>query len=150
MNPRYLALAAALAAATPAAAECTWEWLCNGEGACKQMPVCDSVYETPPPRPTDSQPPAIPPLSMRPHKIAGTNPVVGVTLTCEHIMRKGRSGRWYWHEACFCSDPRKTKDPTTPFSNIVRCDDRDAVKERVLNEAAKPMQGPSPNPTPKH
>ena len=39
MNPRHLALAAVLAAAMPAGAECTWEWLCNGEGACKQMPV---------------------------------------------------------------------------------------------------------------
>ena len=70
MNLRHLALAVALASAMPAAAECRWEWLCNGEGACKQMPICDNVYEMPPPRPTDNQPPAVPPLSMRPHKIA--------------------------------------------------------------------------------
>ena len=117
-----LAAAATLPTALPAATDCTWRWLCNGDGACKQMPICDSVYETPPPRP-DSQPPAQPPLSMRPYKIAGTG--VGVTantLTCEHIMRKGKSGRWYWHEACFCTDPNKAKDPSTPFANIVRCD----------------------------
>ena len=42
-------------AAAPAAAECTWEWLCNADGACKQMPVCGSVYESPPPRPTERQ-----------------------------------------------------------------------------------------------
>ena len=118
-----LAAAATLPTALPAAADCTWDWLCNGDGACKQMPICDSVYESPPPRP-DSQPPAQPPLSMRPYKIAGTG--VGVTantLTCEHIMRKGKSGRWYWHEACFCTDPNKARDPSTPFANIVRCED---------------------------
>lgn len=147
MSPRYLALAVALATATPVTAECTWEWLCNGEGACKQMPVCDSVLETPPPRPTDSQPPAIPPLSMRPHKIAGSNPVGNLTLTCEHIMRKGRSGRWYWHEACFCSDPKKTRDSSAPFANIVRCDG--ASGDRVLDQAGKAPAAQA-NPTPKH
>ena len=118
-----LVSAVALPAALPAAANCSWEWLCNGDGACKQMPVCDSVYETPPPRP-DSQPPAQPPLSMRPYKIAGTG--VGMapsTLTCEHIMRQGKSGRWYWNEACFCTDPTKARDPSSPFANIVRCSD---------------------------
>ena len=121
MNTRHLAAALILAAtATPAAADCTWEWLCNGEGACKHMPVCDSVNEMPPPRP-DSQPPAMPPTAMRPHKIAGGGISVN-TLTCEHIMRKGKSGRWYWNEACFCSDPRKAKDSSAPFANIVRCD----------------------------
>lgn len=111
------ATAAMALAATPACADCTWEWLCNGEGVCKHMPVCDSVFEIPPPRP-DSQPPAMPPTSMRPHKI----PAAMGALTCEHIMRQGKSGRWYWHEACFCSDPAKTRDPSAPFANIVRCD----------------------------
>jgi hypothetical protein len=121
MKTRILAVAAISLAAGPASAECTWEWLCNGDGVCKQMPVCESVYETPPPRP-DSQPPAMPPLSMRPHKIAGSGVGMPGTLTCEHIMRKGKSGRWYWHEACFCTDPRKARDPSAPFANIVRCD----------------------------
>ena len=122
MKIRFLA-PALLAAfhALPAAADCSWDWLCNGEGACKHMPVCDSVYELPPAAP-DSQPPAMPPLSMRPHKIAGTSVGGTSTLTCEHIMRKGKTGRWYWHEACFCSDPNKAKDPSAPFANIVRCD----------------------------
>ena len=127
MNPRHLALAMLLAIAMPAAAECSWEWLCNGDGACKQMPVCTSVYETPPPRPTESKPPAIPPLAMRPHTIAGVGVGMSTTLTCEHIMRKGRSGRWYWSEACFCSDPKRAKDSSAPFANIVRCDDRDPL-----------------------
>jgi len=118
MNARFLTAAALMLAGTPAAADCTWEWLCNGEGNCKLMPVCDSVYEVPTPPPQNSQPPAMPPLSMRPHKI----PAQMGTLTCEHIMRQGKSGRWYWNEACFCSDPRKGRDPSAPFANIVRCD----------------------------
>ena len=103
MKTRLLVAAVIALAATPASAACTWEWLCNGDGSCKQMPVCDSVYDVPTPRP-DMQPPAM-----------------GV-LTCEHIMRKGKSGRWYWHEACFCTDPKKGHDPSAPFANIVRCE----------------------------
>jgi hypothetical protein len=123
MKLSYLAPALLLAFGvnTPAAADCAWDWLCNGEGACKHMPICDSVDEIPPARP-DSQPPAMPPLSMRPHRIAGAGIGASNTLTCEHIMRKGKTGRWYWHEACYCSDPSKAKDPSSPFSNIVRCD----------------------------
>ena len=124
-----IALAAALAAfAGPAAAGCSWEWLCNGEGACKHMPVCDSVYETPPPKPS-VQPPAMPPLAMRPHRIAGQ---MHSALTCEHIMRQGRSGRWYWAEACYCQDKSRTNDASNPFATIVRCD------------GGPPVAGPAP------
>jgi len=112
-----LLLAAALALGAPAAhASCHWEWLCNGEGSCKQMPVCDSVYDVPPPKP-DSTPPTVPPLAVRPFGIA--RHMEG--MRCEHVMRQAKSGRWYWSEACFCSDAAKTKDPSTPFANIVRC-----------------------------
>ena len=119
MKIRFLAPAAALLAfaALPAAANCSWDWLCNGEGACKFMPICDSINEVPPAMP-ESQPPAMPPLSMRPHRF----PAQMGALTCEHIMRQGKSGRWYWNEACFCTDQRKAKDPSAPFANIVRCD----------------------------
>ncbi len=118
MKTAPILLAAALAA-PPAFGACTWEWLCNGDGACKHMPVCDSVYELPPPKPSDAQPPAMPPLSMRPAKIAGST---FTALTCEHIMRQGRTGRWYWAEACYCTDKTKAIDPTNPFAHIVRCD----------------------------
>ena len=122
MKLHHFAAALLSAVALPAGAECSWDWLCSGEGVCKQMPICDSVYETPPPRP-DSQPPAQPPLSMRPYKIAGAGVgTAATTLSCEHIMRKGKSGRWYWHEACFCTDPNKARDPSAPFANIVRCE----------------------------
>ena len=122
MDTAAFTLALTCLAGTPARAGCDWEWLCNGEGACKHMPVCDSVYETPPPRP-ESQPPVVPPLSMRPFRIAGTN---RTELSCEHVMRLGRGGRWSWSEACFCTDKRKDPDPSNPFANIVRCDDPNA------------------------
>ena len=118
MKIRFIAAALATAAALPASADCSWEWLCNGDGVCKHMPVCDTVFDQPPPKPADNPPPAMPPISMRPHKVPGPQGA----LTCEHIMRKGKSGRWYWHEACFCSDPKKAIDPSAPFANIVRCD----------------------------
>ena len=122
MKIRLMVVLAASLAALPAAAECTWEWLCNGEGQCKHMPVCDSVHETPGPRPEGATPPAVPPLAMRPFKIAGTGVGQAPALTCEHIMRQGKNNRWYWHEACFCTDPKRSKDSSPPFANIVKCD----------------------------
>jgi hypothetical protein len=119
MRISIAALAIALHASTPALAACSWTWLCNGEGACRQMPVCDSVYETPPPRP-ESRPPVAPPLTTRPFTLSATN---RSALTCEHIMRQDASGRWSWEEACFCTDKSKNPDPSSPFGNIVRCDD---------------------------
>jgi hypothetical protein len=121
MTSAHLIAAACIAAAAlPAGADCRWEWLCNGEGACKQMPLCDSVYETPPPRPAESQPPAVPPIAMRPFQVAGP---MG-TLTCEHIMRQDARGKWRWYEMCYCTDRSRSKDPSAPFANIVRCDSR--------------------------
>jgi hypothetical protein len=123
-----IATAAAIAAAAmqscgAAWATCSWEWLCNGEGVCKQMPVCDSVYEVPPPRP-EMKPPEMPPLSMRPSRANTVGGMSRADLRCEHIMRQSRAGRWSWSEACFCVDRSKNPDPSDPFANIVRCDER--------------------------
>jgi len=104
-------------------ASCTWEWLCNGEGVCKQMPVCDSVLEVPPPRP-EMKPPDMPPLSMRPSRANTAGGMSRADLRCEHIMPQTTAGRWQWKEACFCVDRTKNPDPGDPFANIVRCDDR--------------------------
>jgi hypothetical protein len=112
-----------------ALANCHWEWFCNGDGACKQMPLCDSVNETPPPKP-DSEPPAMPPIAMRPHRIPGP---MGA-LTCEHIMRKLGNGKWHWVEICYCTDPERSKDSTPPFAYIVRCDA--AYKEKSGSKGA--------------
>ena len=109
----------AATAAMPADSACRWEWFCNGDGSCKQMPLCDSIYEKPPPKP-DSQPPAMPPISMRPQKIPGP---MG-TLTCEHIMRQDTNGKWVWIEMCYCADPARSTDATAPFAYIVRCQGR--------------------------
>ena len=106
-------------ASVPALAACQWEWLCNGDGSggCKQMPVCETLYDIAPPRP-DSAPPTPPPISMRPHQIPGS---LG-PATCEFIMHQTKVGRWEWDRACFCNDPVKTVDPNAPLANIVRCE----------------------------
>jgi hypothetical protein len=114
-----LAFSVAAAFATSAGAACHWEWFCNGDGVCKQMPLCDSIYEKPPPKP-DSQPPVPPPISVRPVRIPGA---MG-SLTCEHIMRQSPSGKWTWVETCYCSDPARAADTSAPFANIVRCEGR--------------------------
>lgn len=116
MNHRTFLYTLALALPLSASADCNWEWLCNGEGLCKQMPICDTVYDKPGPAPA-SKPPQVPPLSIKPHKLSG----VMAGLRCEHIMRKSRSGRWFWEEACYCVDAEKSADNTPPFANIVRC-----------------------------
>ena len=110
------ALAAVVVGIPPAAAHCRWEWFCSGEGSCKQMPLCDSIRETPPPKP-DSQPPAMPPIAMRPQKV----PAPMGTLSCEHIMRQSTNGKWHWVEMCYCTDASRSPDPTPPFAHIVRC-----------------------------
>ena len=69
-------------------------------------------------------PPEPPPLAMRPVRIAGAG---HSGLTCEHIMRLGRSGRWSWSEACYCTDKSRNPDASRPFANIVRCDDPSAM-----------------------
>lgn len=116
MKPSLWFCLATAAVALPASADCTWEWLCSGDGSCKQMPVCETVYDVPPPRP-ETAAPTPPPLAMRPHKI----PSHMAGLDCETVMRQSASGRWTWTEACFCSDQMKAADPTKPFANIVRC-----------------------------
>ena len=105
-----------LLAAGNASAVCHWEWLCNGEGGCRQMPVCETLNEVPPPKP-DSAPPT-PPPSIRPQKIAGS---MGVA-DCEYVQRQDATGQWQWEQACYCSDITKPRDAGGPMSNIVRCD----------------------------
>jgi hypothetical protein len=120
---RRSSLAAALALAVcsfasagNARAACSWEWLCNGEGSCKQMPVCELLDETPPPKP-ESAPPK-PPISMKPQRVTSQR---GGDVMCEQVMRQTPAGNWKWDEACFCADAAKAKDPSSPMSNITRC-----------------------------
>jgi hypothetical protein len=117
MNVRILIAVGALLASGPVAANCHWEWLCSGDGSqCKQMPICETLYDNPPPRP-ESNPP-IPPIGVRPQKVSlGTGPE-----TCEQVMHQTPAGKWEWDRACFCSDSTKAKDPNAPLANIVRCE----------------------------
>ena len=93
MNAHHLALALALGFAAPAAADCRWEWLCNGDGACKKMPVCGSLYESPPPRPDESKPPAIPPLTMRVNTFSGRGVPPPQLDSDEAVLRYVRARR---------------------------------------------------------
>ena len=111
MKPWSIVAAVASLAAMPAAADCSWEWLCTGDGQCKYAPVCESMRDTPPPRPEGVPPPAPPPQGARPFKVAGSSVTGTGTLTCEHIMRQSKSGRWSWQEACFCTDPKRPQRP---------------------------------------
>lgn len=121
MNSFFILTVVSLTLAAPAAAAaCRWEHFCNGDGACKQMPLCDSIHEKPPPRP-DTRPPAMPPIAMKPYRVPGP---MG-TLTCEHLMRQESSGKWKWIEMCYCTDPSRSTDPTPPFAHIVRCESRE-------------------------
>ena len=113
---RLLASTFVLAAGN-AFAVCHWEWLCNGEGGCRQMPVCETLYEVPPPKP-QSTPPAPPPASLRPQRI----PVSLGAADCEFVMRQDSAGQWQWEKACYCSDVTKARDNGAPMSNIVRCE----------------------------
>ncbi|HEX4333982.1 MAG TPA: hypothetical protein VH040_17730 [Usitatibacter sp.] len=112
-----LAVVFSMLASSPVFADCQWEWLCKGDGsACKQMPVCDTLYDKPGPRPETPQP--APPIAMRPDKLAGD---LG-TATCEHVMRQAKNGEWEWSRACYCSDASKNTDPSNPLANITRCE----------------------------
>jgi hypothetical protein len=134
MRKGPLLAAFAMSLAAPAVnASCAWEWMCNGEGSCKQLPVCDSVYEVPPARPQEVAP-TPPPIAMRPHHIG--RDMTG--LDCEDVMRRSPSGHWSWDRASFCADPLKARDPTTPFSNIVRCE------PPWKQDSAQPSPRPSP------
>ncbi len=130
MKAHHVALALVLGGAMPAAADCRWEWLCNGDGACKQMPLCAGLYDTPPPRPPESAAPPVPPLTLRVNTFSGRGVKPGTPLTCEHVMRADRTGRWTWTEACFCTDPGRSREKNPPFANIVRCDERDVTAQK--------------------
>ena len=110
------AMSAAFAPGT-ASAVCMWEWLCNGDGACRQAPVCDRLDEVPPPKP-ETAPPTPPPMGMRPQMQTS---VKGGNVACEQVMRQTVAGNWKWEQACYCGDESKAKDPSAPMSNMVRC-----------------------------
>src|SRR5262249_47481837 len=107
------AVAVALSALLPTRAHpvCNWEWPCNGGGACRQTPVCDSLDEVPGPKP-DVAAPKPPPLGMRPQQLSQSK---GGNVTCEQVMRQTAAGNWKWDEACYCNDDAKARESSQPM-----------------------------------
>ena len=117
-----LVVSLALAIAAPAlpgaaSAACAWEWLCNGDGACRQAPVCGALDEVPGPRP-DTPAPKPPPMGMRPQQPTAQK---GGNVMCEQIMRQTAAGNWKWEQACYCGEDAKINGASAPMSNMVRC-----------------------------
>src|SRR6516162_1041935 len=100
-----IAMSAPLVPAT-ASAVCVWEWLCNGDGACRQTPVCEALDEVPPPKPEVAAPKP-PPMGMRPDWLPSQK---GGNVVCEQLMRQTTAGNWKWEQACYCGDDSKARD----------------------------------------
>jgi hypothetical protein len=96
---------------------CVWDWLCDGRGQCKQMPVCDSLHDKPGPKP-QVDPPKPPPLQVPPMEAALPEGVA----RCEWVLRQNaRTEAWRWVKACYCADNEKRIAGERPFSGIARC-----------------------------
>ena len=93
---KYLAMIAFLLIATSAKATCNWDWVCNGAGQCKQVPICDSTLDIAPPRPPSIPPIAPPRVQPIPRP---TLPPIG-TSRCDQVQRQRRNGTWYWDTVC--------------------------------------------------
>ena len=91
------ALLALFFRAVPALADCKWTWSCNPtSGQCRQVPVCDSTLDIPPPRPPQVAPvpaPSIPPIPMP------TVPPVG-TQSCSPQYLCNSLGQCEWRTVC--------------------------------------------------
>ncbi len=88
-----------LALLLPVAAEarCIWEWVCNEDGDCSHVPICDSTIEIAPIEPPSIEPivpPSIEPIA--PPRL----PPIGTT-ECVQVRRQDASGRWYWDTVCY-------------------------------------------------
>lgn len=116
----YLAGVAIGVVSLPAVADCKWEWLCDGRGQCRQVPVCESLYDIPPPKP-EMETPKPPPMSVPPNEKAGDKGIA----RCEWIMRTEDGAAWSWQRACYCVDGTKRVANERPLSGLVRCDGKD-------------------------
>jgi hypothetical protein len=78
-------------------ASCQWTWDCSGgAGQCRQVPICGSTLDIPPPRPPAIQPippPTIPPIEMP------RVPPVG-TLACRQTYLCNNMGQCSWQSVC--------------------------------------------------
>lgn len=109
--------ASVVASPVALANSCVWEWLCDGRGTCKQMPVCESLHDKPGPKP-ELAPPKPPPMQVPPMEAALPEGVA----RCEWVMRQNaRTEAWRWVKACYCADNEKRQAGERPFSGIARC-----------------------------
>lgn len=79
--------------AAPARATCTWTWDCTN--GCRQVPLCFSTLDIPPPRPPSVAPiptPSVPPIA-RPMV-----PPVGTSICSPQYICS--SGRCSWQNVC--------------------------------------------------
>jgi hypothetical protein len=85
---------ALLLAAGIASSSCRWEWDCTG-GQCRQVPICDSTIDIPPPRPPQVAP--IPPPTIAPIPTPMVPPV-GTSRCAPQYMCNG--GQCAWETIC--------------------------------------------------
>jgi hypothetical protein len=81
---------------THAHAACQWEWVCNENGRCRNIPVCDSTLDIVPPQ-SPSIPPIAPP-SIRPIQPPTLLPLG--TSRCTQVQKRDAFGNWHWETVC--------------------------------------------------
>lgn len=77
-------------------AECQWEWVCDEDGECAQRPICESMFDIPPPRPPSIEP--IVPPTVEPFKPL-TIPPIG-TRDCRMVRLCDGFGNCRWKTVC--------------------------------------------------
>ncbi len=92
-----LALIGCIVVANPAAASCTWEWICDESGDCANVPICDSTINIVPPQPPSITP--IVPPSVRPVERLNIPPIG--TDNCTQVRRQDAYGNWVWDTVCY-------------------------------------------------
>lgn len=92
-----VALALTVFSIAPATASCRWEWVCDEDGDCAQVPLCERSFDIVPPQPPSIEP--IVPPSIRPID-RPTLPPIGAT-DCTQARRRDTFGRWYWDTVCY-------------------------------------------------
>src|SRR5206468_12268337 len=106
-------------------AACTWTWDCS-TGTCRQIPVCDSTLDLPPPRPPGIAPVSAP--SIKPLTASGDR------------HQRSHGGRLYLHASrSWAEGPRLRVDPLIvahhPLSH--------RGSSRMGDEAAKEKRAPA-------
>jgi len=78
-------------------AACHYEWVCDGNGHCGHVPLCDNAIDIVPPEPPSMKP--IPPPSIRPLQPPALPPIG--TKKCTQVQRQDADGSWYWDTVCY-------------------------------------------------